>query len=251
MKKIVLTWLVAILVVVPAGDAFASHTVTWGPGRNCNDAVTGEQRTADVQVGTTIQFIVCVTLGGSPLPGHRMVVEDVPGAVVKPQQLETDQQGVARFTVTFKRPGRGQVEICDADGCLYGITLVTVAGAPSTPTVSPSPAPSSASPTRTVAPPPDEEDGERSFDDWWFWILIVGGAVMVIVALVLLWGGGDGDGNGYPATPDLIRPPRRKIIEDYVATPYTVEAGGDPEGQEGGGPEKKDGPPPIEPWDVM
>jgi hypothetical protein len=206
--------LVALLVagaavVGLAAPAAANHVVDWGAGTACG----ATSKTATTTQNGRVSFIACVTLGGEPLPGHTMQLQIVGPTRSVEANVTTGDDGVTRWSVQPTAPGDTRVTLCDADGCLYGSTVITATPASTPTTAAPPPPPPTtavAAPTTTttviVAGPPAAEttvtsattsttttttttstttaqDDEDDDDGVPAWLIALGTAVLVLVAL--------------------------------------------------------------------
>jgi len=113
--------LVAASVVAWSGQALATHSVEFAivlsDEQDCNNGSDvlrmGAARPFDVEV--------CVAQDDVPIEGHSMTAMITHGDdSLEELPLVTDGAGEAAFTVTPRAPGGTEVEICDADGCVYG-----------------------------------------------------------------------------------------------------------------------------------
>lgn len=140
--------LAALSLVVTAAPASASHTITWGAGTSC-DSVS---QSAHTTVDDPVRFVACVTIGGEPLAQHEMnLLVEGPTRTVEATVI-TDETGVVRWSVQPTAPGDTRVTLCDADGCLYGTTVITATPATTT-TAEPVPTTAAPAPSTTAAPP--------------------------------------------------------------------------------------------------
>jgi hypothetical protein len=147
-RRIVAGIVVAVgALVVPAAPAAADHAIDWGVGRACGETT----KTAETTVDTPVAFIACVTLGGEPLPGHELTVAVVGPSRSAETTVTTDDAGIARFGVQPTSEGDTRVTLCDADGCVYGETVLTVRPAPQATTTTTTPAAAATTTTTAVA----------------------------------------------------------------------------------------------------
>jgi len=117
------------LVLIVAAPAWATHVVQWGIDR------ADGPRTATVEMGEPVTFVVSVSLDGNPLAGWPMTARVLAaGELVQTIALATDGSGNGEFVVDGAPVGEDWiVELCDDDGCGYGTATITgSAAAPST-----------------------------------------------------------------------------------------------------------------------
>lgn len=123
-----------------AAPGWADHVVAWGIDR--------PDGPREIETDGPVQFAVSVAQDGSPLAGWPMTarVADADGAVVDELSFATDDQGIGRFTVPAG--GTRVIEVCDADGCVYGDAVMYPVGVAPTAPVSEEPADPTETPTR-------------------------------------------------------------------------------------------------------
>lgn len=158
------------VLLIGVAPAWANHVVSWGFGDSAGP------RETIAEGGEPVDVVVEVSLNGAPLPNHAMaanVYQDrvEPGAELEVIDFATNGRGIARFVVDGVPPDEfWVVQLCDADGCLYG--TAGIAGAPA-----PEPEPVAPAPPASPEPPADAGGGAT------LWV------VLIILALLLLFGG--------------------------------------------------------------
>ena len=201
---------VAIVLVVAlqlfwVAPASANHSVTWGLGSDCSNLATE----SSTPVGSDVTLTACVTLGGEPLPGHRIVATIAGPTQTANAEIVTDDQGIARRVLRPSASGRYRITLADADGAIPGevfinatpaATTTTAAAVPTATTTNPASTSSTSSTSATSSttsvasttvpaasttiPSTEPVAASGSSSSWAAWLALL---LLLAIALLVLW----------------------------------------------------------------